>query len=240
MPQQWFGDNTLPVAYQALPKEWATMPGLEIFIAPIFKPKRCVEVIQHIFGATIDGVRVPNPENPDGYVVTANIRGESPPEVVRSLAIWEGVRQLQEQFNRRLANISSMVEPVQAKFHEFFGNFVRDGLLVSTIGISPAGSGCYSSLAVILIQQGRKMAFTGREDPALTKQQTAICGLLASLGWEHPREKDPDPVFWAPRTIIYPMEIADLIDKIRTRHSNLIPDDLARVCENIAVLISAW
>jgi hypothetical protein len=32
------------------------MPGLEIFIAPTFEPKRGVEVIQHIFGATMDGV----------------------------------------------------------------------------------------------------------------------------------------------------------------------------------------
>jgi hypothetical protein len=36
------------------------------------------------------------------------------------------------------------------------------------------------------------------------------------------------------------MEIADLIDKIRTRDSNLIQYDIARVCGNIAVLISAW
>jgi hypothetical protein len=43
------------------------------------------------------------------------------------------------------------------------------------------------------------MAFTGNEDPALTKEQTAICGLLAAVRWE-----DPDPTLWAPRTIIYP------------------------------------
>jgi hypothetical protein len=36
------------------------------------------------------------------------------------------------------------------------------------------------------------------------------------------------------------MEIADLIGKIRTRRSNLILDDLAEVCGNIAVLISSW
>jgi hypothetical protein len=47
------------------------------------------------------------------------------------------------------------------------------------------------------------MAFTGRDDPALTKEPTEICGLIAALGWEHRREKDPDPIFWATQTIIY-------------------------------------
>jgi hypothetical protein len=42
------------------------------------------------------------------------------------------------------------------------------------------------------------------------------------------------------RTIIYPMEIADLIHKIRTGHSNLIPDDLAEDCGTIADLMSGW
>jgi hypothetical protein len=70
----------------------------------------------------------------------------------------------------------------------------------------------------------------------INKQQR----LLAALRWEHPWEKDPDPTFLAPRTIIYPMEIADLRHKIRTRHGNLVPDSLVGVCGDIAVMISAW
>jgi hypothetical protein len=35
------------------------------------------------------------------------------------------------------------------------------------------------------------------------------------------------------------MEVADLIDKIRTGHSNLITDDFAGACRNIAVLMSS-
>jgi hypothetical protein len=95
-------------------------------------------------------------------------------------------------------------------------------------------------MAVVPIQGGLKMAFARREDPALTRQHTAICGLLTALGWEHPSEKDPDHVLWAPRTIIYPVDTADLIPKIRTGHSNLIPDDRAGVRGDIGVLISAW
>jgi hypothetical protein len=57
----------------------------------------------------------------------------------------------------------------------------------------------------------------------------------------HPRERDPDTgqVFWAPRTIIYPMAVADLMDMIKTGHTNLIPDDLAGACGDIAILTSA-
>jgi hypothetical protein len=138
------------------------------------------------------------------------------------------------------SKISLLVEPVQAKFPEFLGNFVKNDVLVLTIGLSPAESGRFNSWAVVLIQVGRKIIFTGRQDRALEKEQTTICGLLAALRWEHPREKDPDPTFWAPWTIIYPMEIAELIGKIRNGQSNLISDDLEGVCRNIAVMIKAW
>jgi hypothetical protein len=93
-----------------------------------------------------------------------------------------------------LAGISSLVEPTQARFPEFLGNSTKDERLVSTIGLSPAETGCISSLAVVLVQGGRKAAFTGRQDRALSKEETAICALLTSLRWEDPREKDPDPV----------------------------------------------
>jgi hypothetical protein len=36
------------------------------------------------------------------------------------------------------------------------------------------------------------------------------------------------------------MEVADLISKIRTGHSNLVPDDIAEVSGDIAVMISGW
>jgi hypothetical protein len=55
MSQEWIGDNALPVAYQALPKEWVTITGMEIFIAPAFEANGGVKVIQHIFRASIDG-----------------------------------------------------------------------------------------------------------------------------------------------------------------------------------------
>jgi hypothetical protein len=41
-------------------------------------------------------------------------------------------------------------------------------------------------------------------------------------------------------TFICPMEIAYLMHHIRNGQSNLIPDDLAGVCGDIAVMIGAW
>jgi hypothetical protein len=65
MPQEWIGYNTIPDAYQALPKEWVTIPNMDIFIAPRFEANEGVKVIQHIFRASIDGTRRSNPENPE-------------------------------------------------------------------------------------------------------------------------------------------------------------------------------
>jgi hypothetical protein len=122
-----------------------------------------IRILQHIFRASLEGRRVPNPENPGGFVTTANISGEPLPNIDRSLAVWEGPRQLQEQFNRRLTDIGSLVEPVQAKVPEFLGNFAKGDVLVSTIGPVPAESGCFNLWAVVLVQGNRKMAFTGKE-----------------------------------------------------------------------------
>jgi hypothetical protein len=95
---------------------------------------------------------------------------------------------------------------------------------MSTIGLSPAETRWFSSWAVVIIQGGRKMALARREDSALTKEQ----------------RKYLDPVILVPQTMICPLEVADLIHRIRTGQSNLIPDDLAEVCRNAAVLINAW
>jgi hypothetical protein len=56
------------------------------------------------------------------------------------------------------------------------------------------------------------MTPTGKESPELTNVQTAIALLLSPIFWERPREKTPDPIQCAPRTIVYPSEIADVVE----------------------------
>jgi hypothetical protein len=143
-------------------------------MAPTYEKNLGANIASHIFRATIEGTRVPNPENPDRFITTATIQGKPMPQVARSLAIWEGPRKLQEQFTRRLDDISSLIEPVQAKFPECLGEFSCDGLLISTIGLSSAESGCFNPWAVVLVQGDRKTVFMGKGNFALTKIQTAI------------------------------------------------------------------
>jgi hypothetical protein len=86
------------------------------------------------------------------------------------------------------------VEPVQAKFAEFL------------------------EALSIMMYWFPQLDFPQRIQDVLVSTMglsPAICGLFAGLRSGHPGEKDPPPTLWAPRTIIYPMEIADLIYKIR-------------------------
>jgi hypothetical protein len=55
-----------------------------------------------------------------------------------------------------------------------------------------------------------------------------------------PSGKGPGPTLWAPRNFIYPMDIADLMCEITNGQSNLMPDDIAEVCGNVATLMCAW
>jgi hypothetical protein len=50
---------------------------------------------------------------------------------------WDNLRQLQEQINSRLLEISSVVEPTKAKFPRFLGHFIPSEMLVVTVGIAP-------------------------------------------------------------------------------------------------------
>jgi hypothetical protein len=87
MPAEWFGDNTLPVAYQALPKEWITYQGVEVFIAPVLDSSTGIGHTQVIFGRVLVGNRIPNPENQGGYITVVTGKDEEYPVIQRSLAI---------------------------------------------------------------------------------------------------------------------------------------------------------
>jgi hypothetical protein len=57
----------------------------------------------------------------------------------------------------------------------------------------------------------RMMTLTGKESPELTQGRTKLAGRLAALAWEHQREKTPDAIQWAPRTVVYTKEIDGII-----------------------------
>jgi hypothetical protein len=60
-------------------------------------------------GRAQDGQPVPNPENPGGYITVVTGNDDEYSDVQRSLAIWEGPKQAQEQFNRHIYEISIRV-----------------------------------------------------------------------------------------------------------------------------------
>jgi hypothetical protein len=101
---------------------------------------------------------------------------------------------LQEQLNRRFAESGIRLEPVNAMFAEFLGQFTKDEMAVMGGGIC----------------SGRTTEDSHRESP--DPISVDACGAQGSfLTWEHPREKTPDPRQWASRTVIYPMELAEII-----------------------------
>jgi hypothetical protein len=62
------------------------------------------------------------------------------------------------------------------------------------------------------------MKLAGKVHPELTPVQAAISGLLTALMWEHAREKLPELPKWAPRTVVYPTEIADIMEVVKEGH----------------------
>jgi hypothetical protein len=88
-PMELFGDNTLPVAYQAVPKRWITDPGVEVFISPVLDSEIGIGHAHVIFGRSLAGQRVPNHQNPQCCITIVTWRGEDYPDVQRSFASWD-------------------------------------------------------------------------------------------------------------------------------------------------------
>jgi hypothetical protein len=113
---------------------------------------------------------------------------------VRTQEQWHRPREVQEQVNRRIAEISSRIDPLNARAAEFFAEYNKEEVLAITLGLAPVETECYRLWAVVPHQAGRKMTHAGREAAEKTREKTALAGLLAALRWEHPKERVADPI----------------------------------------------
>jgi hypothetical protein len=128
----------------------------------------------------------------------------------------EGPRQREKQLKRRIYDIGSRVRPANAKLAKFLAQFSNKNLVVATLGFSPAESGCLKPWEVLFAQGDREMATTGKDTPDRSDQQVALSDLWGALTSLHPREQTSDPQMWAPRYFIYPNEIADFMESIKS------------------------
>jgi hypothetical protein len=127
---------------------------------------------------------------------------------------------------------------LNAKIVEFTAQYSREEMLAITLG--PVDSGRFRLWALVFDQGGRRITLAGREHPELTPVQIAISGLLATLTWEHPRERLPDIPKLAPRTVVYPMEIADIMELVKAGHYTTLSPEIELPCGKIAGLMSGW
>jgi hypothetical protein len=81
-----------------------------------------------------------NPENPTSYTTVVTGRDEEYPVVQRSLTLWEGPRQTQEQFSRRISEVSIKVEAQNAKCAEFLAQYSKEEMADITLGPAPVVS----------------------------------------------------------------------------------------------------
>jgi hypothetical protein len=77
---------------------------------------------------------------------------------------------------------------------------------------------------------------TWKESPKLTKVQTGKAGFLVAILLEQPREKMPDLIQWALCTIVYPSEIADIMETVIVGRSDALSKDPELAGGQIAVL----
>jgi hypothetical protein len=87
------------------------------------------------------------------------------------------IRSLQEQFKRWLFEINSRVEPANAKFAEFLGQFSKEQTVCVALELAPAESGCFRLWALLFVQE----ALTGEDLPERSEQDVALSALLEQL-----------------------------------------------------------
>jgi hypothetical protein len=141
LPQIWVEDDSTPAAYQSVPKEWIVYPGVECFITPTEGVNGGLQAAERIFGNSVVGERIPNPENPGGFITRVARREMDLPIPVRTQERWHRPREVQEQVNRRIAEISSKVDPLNARAADFLAECDRDEVLTVTLGLAPVNTG---------------------------------------------------------------------------------------------------
>jgi hypothetical protein len=67
-----------------------------------------------------------------------------------------------------LFEISSGVEPLNAKLADFLAHYSKEEMVTITVRLAPADSGCFRLWAMVLYQGGRRMTLTGKDSPELT------------------------------------------------------------------------
>jgi hypothetical protein len=88
-------------------------------------------------------------------------------------------RQTQEKLNKRLSEIISQVEPLNAKFWECLAHFCTKAGIHITLGVAPVDTWCRTLCAMVHVQDGRRM------------EQAALSGLVQrSLGSIYMRGTD--------------------------------------------------
>jgi hypothetical protein len=147
---------------------------------------------------------------------------------------------VQEQINRRIAEMRSRVEPLNARIADFLADFDKEETVAITHGLAPIETECYRLWALVLHQAGCKMTYAGRENAEGTKDQTALAGLLAALRWEHPKERLAHPILGVKRVIIYPEEAWRVVDKVQTGKWHTLPPELELIGQEIASLSDGW
>jgi hypothetical protein len=192
----WGEDDSTPAAYQPVPKEWIVYPGVECFIAPAEGLNDDLNTAKRIFGNAVVGERISNLENPGGFITRVAESETDLPNPVRTQEQWLRPKEVQEQVNRRIAEISSRIDPLNARVAEFLAEYDKGDVLAITLGLAPVETECYRLWAIVLHQAWRKMTHMGRESAEGTREQAALAGLLAALRWEHPMERTADPIQW--------------------------------------------
>jgi hypothetical protein len=173
-----------------------------------------------------------NPENPGGLVTKCAGPGSPIPAVGPTLHNWENPKQQQEQFNPRLYEISSLVDPTKPKIGSFLGNFSNEEMVIATVGVAPAESSCLRPWATVFMQENRCMVKTGWESADKDYQYVAVAALSETLSWTHPREVEAQSL--APRTVIYPMEAAEFMELVKIGRQYMLPPYYERGGQSMA------
>jgi hypothetical protein len=98
-------------------------------------------------------------------------------------------RETQMQLNRRISEIRSRVERLNAELAEHLSNFDKEEDIYITLWLTPVETGWWKLWEMVLFQCVRRTTLTGKKSPEPTTEQTATSDLLSGLTWEHPCEK---------------------------------------------------
>jgi hypothetical protein len=141
-----------------------------------------------------------------GKIAQVEVNNNEVQKPLDSLTRMHAIRPRQEIFNQRVLMNEDLVSPTNSTLADFLNDFdVRpEAPVYMCVNVANCDNGWQPTYGRLWAQEGRKHTATSPAyvwpdaEPDISKEHTALCGVMEALAWRHALEMSDDASYLSP------------------------------------------